>query len=82
LPYPFKGGFNIDIVTIKDFLKLEPEVYLNDIIISFYLKFLEHYILTQEMKNTLHIFNTFFLEKLFGGKTASNKYGADVSKNN
>lgn len=52
-----------------DLLKLHPDVYLNDTIINFFLKFLTNEVLSEEMMRRTYIFNTYFIgqirEKVF-----------------
>ncbi|EAR95413.3 Ulp1 protease family, carboxy-terminal domain protein (macronuclear) [Tetrahymena thermophila SB210] len=53
-------------ITIEhhDLKKLVPNQYLNDTIVNFFLKFFEVEILSQEMKEKVLIFNTYFMSKL------------------
>jgi len=56
-------------ISDTDLQRLEPEVYLNDTLINFYLKLIELCLINNERKNKVHIFNTYFMakmRKLFG----------------
>ena len=44
-------------VTKKDFKFLEPGVYLNDILILFYLRFLQYYVIPKPMEDKVYIFD-------------------------
>ena len=44
-------------VTKKDFKFLEPGVYLNDILILFYLRFLQYYVIPESKQESLYIFD-------------------------
>ena len=44
-------------VTKKDFRFLEPGVYLNDILILFYLRFLQYYVLPKPLDEKVYIFD-------------------------
>lgn len=56
--YPFSGE-NAVTMNISDARRLQQGVFLNDIIIFFYLKYLEAS-LTPERRDQIHMFNTFF----------------------
>ena len=43
---------------------LQPEMFLNDTIIEFYLLYMYHAVLSQTQREQVHIFNTFFYTKL------------------
>lgn len=51
-------------VTKKDFQVLEPEVYLNDIMILFYLRFLQYNVIDKTLCDKVHIFDPQFYTKL------------------
>ena len=51
-------------VTKKDFKFLEPGVYLNDILILFYLRFLQYYVVEKPMDEKIYIFDPQFFTKL------------------
>ncbi|XP_065184433.1 uncharacterized protein LOC135815120 isoform X2 [Sycon ciliatum] len=70
-PLPQTGGIT---VTSNDLLCLQPQEFLNDIIIDFYLKYLFHE-LPEEKQAKVHMFNSFFYRRLTqrqaGGSTRS-----------
>jgi len=51
-------------ISETDFQGLEPEVYLNDTLINFYLKLIELGLINSERRNKVHIFNTYFMAKM------------------
>lgn len=51
-------------VLLKDFNRLEPSVYLNDTLVLFFLKFLENFVLEDQMRKSVHIFNSFFMQMI------------------
>jgi len=56
-------------ISETDLQRLEPEVYLNDTLINFYLKLIELCLISNDRKTKVHIFNTYFMakmRKLFG----------------
>jgi sentrin-specific protease 7 len=57
----------------SDFDRLEPEVYLNDNLINFYLKFIENVLISEEMRKRCHFFNTYFMAKMLKLWNESNK---------
>lgn len=63
LVYPPSGT---DRVTINpdDYVCLTTDQYLNDIIISFYLKYILNEFLTEEQRQKTHVFSTFFYNRL------------------
>lgn len=63
LIYPPTGKGGISIKT-NDYACLAVDVYLNDIIIDFYLKYLFNDVLTAEQKAKTHIFSTYFYNTL------------------
>jgi sentrin-specific protease 7 len=58
---PGRGGISI---TIHDYLCLGSDQYLNDVIIDFYLKYIEKELITNEQRNRVHIFSQFFYKRL------------------
>eukprot|EP00039_Didymoeca_costata_P006224 m.88484 g.88484 ORF g.88484 m.88484 type:complete len:978 (+) comp13167_c0_seq2:1231-4164(+) len=56
-----KGGITI---TGEDMERLEPEMFLNDVLINFYLKYLTHEKLTPLARDRVHIFSTFLYKRL------------------
>ena len=51
-------------ILVKDFNRLEPSVYLNDTLVLFFLKFFQNYALEKEVAETVHIFNSFFMQMI------------------
>ena len=63
LTFP-EAGYPGRITIPKDTIKcLQPEIFLNDTIIEFYLHYIQHQ-LQPKQKEQVHIFNTFFYTKL------------------
>ena len=60
-PPPKKGGIALTNVDVDCLL---PGIYLNDIIIDFYLRYLYEEILTQEQRARTYIFNSYFYTRL------------------
>ncbi|KAF2356454.1 Ulp1 protease family C-terminal catalytic domain [Trinorchestia longiramus] len=60
-PPPQKGGISI---TVDDYQVLEEESFLNDVILDFYLKWLLQSRLSEEQRNKVHLFSTFFYKRL------------------
>uniref|UniRef100_A0A182T585 Ubiquitin-like protease family profile domain-containing protein n=1 Tax=Anopheles maculatus TaxID=74869 RepID=A0A182T585_9DIPT len=58
---PGKGGISIN---TEDYLCLAKDQYLNDIIIDFYLNYLKLEVLEKEERQHVHIFSTFFYNRL------------------
>lgn len=58
---PGRGGIQI---TTNDYLCLASDQYLNDVIIDFYLKYIQHEILSEDQKSRVHIFSQFFYKRL------------------
>lgn len=58
---PGRGGIAI---TTHDYACLAVDVYLNDVIIDFYLKYLHHEVLTKEQSAKSYIFSQFFYKRL------------------
>lgn len=61
LCYPPDRGISI---CASDYLCLTPDLYLNDNIIDFYLKYVEVEVLTPEQQERTHIFSQFFYTRL------------------
>ena len=61
--YPPQGSNRIAVSTI-DYACLEADAFLNDVILDFYLKFVNHEILSQADKERTLIFSTFFYNRL------------------
>jgi len=63
--YPPDGAGNVS-VTNEDYNCLEAEQFLNDVIIDFYLKFLQHgrFANIKEVMDRTHIFTTYFYKRL------------------
>jgi hypothetical protein len=55
-----------------DHKKLQPEVYLNDTLISFYLRFIHNELIPEEKRKKVYVFNTYFLNKLRGSLRQNN----------
>lgn len=51
-------------ILVKDFNRLEPSVYLNDTLVLFFLKFVQNYVLEKAVAETVHIFNSFFMQMI------------------
>lgn len=51
-------------ILLKDFQRLEPSVYLNDTIVLFFLKFLQNFVMKKETADSVHIFNSFFMQMI------------------
>uniref|UniRef100_A0A4Y0ANM4 ULP_PROTEASE domain-containing protein n=1 Tax=Anopheles funestus TaxID=62324 RepID=A0A4Y0ANM4_ANOFN len=58
---PGKGGISIN---TEDYMCLAKDQYLNDIIIDFYLNYLKLEMLEEEERQSVHIFSTFFYNRL------------------
>lgn len=52
------------VIKSNDLLCLRDGEFLNDNIISFYLKYIQNELLSKEDRDRTHIFDTFFYEKL------------------
>jgi len=50
-------------ITGHDLIKCSPEIYVNDIIIEFFLKFLLNELIEKEKANKVYIFSTYFFDK-------------------
>ena len=57
-------GSNSITLHANDYLCLAAGVYLNDVIIDFYLKFIVYSKLSSEVGNRVHIFSTYFYKRL------------------
>uniref|UniRef100_A0A1I8HH75 ULP_PROTEASE domain-containing protein n=2 Tax=Macrostomum lignano TaxID=282301 RepID=A0A1I8HH75_9PLAT len=51
-------------VTDEDAACLRPGEYFNDVIVDFYLKYMQHCLLTPEQRSRTHVFNCFFYKRL------------------
>ncbi|XWS25380.1 hypothetical protein CRYUN_Cryun27aG0063700 [Craigia yunnanensis] len=60
--YP-KGDFDAVSISKRDVDLLQPETFINDTIIDFYIKYLKNQIQTEE-RQRFHFFNSFFFRKL------------------
>ncbi|KAF0992119.1 hypothetical protein HZS_941, partial [Henneguya salminicola] len=54
-------------ITIADLITLQPETYLNDTIIDFYLRFIKDRALLPQYQSKIHMFTSFFYEKMKNG---------------
>ena len=62
--YPYdksKGGIA---VTLSDYRTLEQEVYLNDVVVDFYLLFLMNNVLPEEYRRSIHVYSSLFFKRL------------------
>jgi len=50
-------------ITGHDLIKCSPEIYVNDVIIDFFLKFLLNEVIEQEIAKKTYIFSTYFFDK-------------------
>jgi len=66
-------------ISEADFQRLEPEVYLNDTLVNFYLKFIELGLINSERRNKVHLLNTYFMAKM---RTLFNEIASDFTKFN
>ena len=73
LVYQPSSKLNGVTITSEDMLCLKPSIYLNDIIIDFFLKYLIEVKLTSKQKERLHLFSTFFYERLTQRNTNSDQ---------
>ncbi|XP_014226783.1 sentrin-specific protease 7-like isoform X2 [Trichogramma pretiosum] len=69
-PPPIKWEANI---TVDDFKCLDPNQNLNDVIIHFYLQYLMHELLSDELRRKVHLFNTFFYTRLSNPRLLENQ---------
>ena len=72
-PPPKSGGIPI---TTEDLACLEEGIYLNDVIIDFYLKYTFDHILTEEQRKKTYLFNSYFYKRLT--QKSGSKYSADL----
>ena len=56
-----KGGIA---VTLSDYRTLEQEVYLNDVVVDFYLLFLINNVLPEEYRRSIHVYSSLFFKRL------------------
>lgn len=75
LSYPPNGRSQV-IIYANDFIDLTPKTYLNDAIIDFYIKYLTLEVLTQEQRERVHVFDSFFYKSL---TTAQEEISNDLS---
>lgn len=59
--FPLTGGTT---VTTDDYVCLEDESFLNDVIIDFYLRFLQFSMMGEADRDRTHVFSTFFYNRL------------------
>merc|ERR1719225_1205501 len=81
--YPPDGAGNVS-VTNEDYNCLEAEQFLNDVIIDFYLKFLQHgrFSNIKEVMDRTHIFTTYFYKSLTTRPSTNNKVKAHPIEDN
>jgi len=72
--FPPEGAGNVS-VTNEDYACLEVEQFLNDVIIDFYLKYLQYgkFESLEQVKEKTHIFTTYFYKRLTTRPTTKNK---------
>jgi len=78
--YPPDGAGNVSI-TNEDYNCLEAEQFLNDVIIDFYLKYLQNTVFKGVMDRT-HIFTTYFYKRLTTRPSNNNKVKAHPVEDN
>ena len=61
--YPPQGSNRIAVST-ADYACLEAEVFLNDVVLDFYLKYMNQEVLSAEDQDRTLIFSTFFYNRL------------------
>lgn len=76
LIYPPEGKGGISINT-EDYMCLAADQYLNDVIIDFYLQYVQRECLTAEQRPKTHVFSTFFYKRLTTLNTKQ-RYDKDV----
>jgi Ulp1 family protease len=64
IKYPSPQQSDAFIITTNDMQCLKPGEFLNDNIISFYLRYLQLEVLTEKQRKKTHIFDTFFYQRL------------------
>lgn len=64
IKYPFNQVSDSVVITTDDLQCLGDGEFLNDNIISFYLKYLTNEVLNDQDKKRTHIFDTFFYQRL------------------
>jgi hypothetical protein len=79
--YPFEGKHSVWL-TKTDYARLEPNEFLNDTLIEFYLTYLCMTYDFKELddKKRIHVFSTFFYKKLCGSNKPRNKAEYDKIK--
>ncbi|XP_028413420.1 sentrin-specific protease 6-like [Dendronephthya gigantea] len=66
-------------ITNKDFQCLDPSTYLNDIIMEFFLKYIIEEKLNADDRDRIHLFSTYFYEKLTQKNRNSNEQRSPTS---
>eukprot|EP00878_Enallax_costatus_P018370 GHUV01019338.1.p1 GENE.GHUV01019338.1~~GHUV01019338.1.p1 ORF type:complete len:556 (+),score=211.78 GHUV01019338.1:276-1943(+) len=82
--YPPSGGKGAVSVTADDLERLDPDAFLNDTVIDYYIKVLE-LSLPAEVRGRFHFFNSFFFKKLTEKSSTTpgqSKKTDDVAKRN
>ena len=51
-------------VTTEDYCCLEEESFLNDVIIDFYLRWLQFHVISESDRDRTHVFSTYFYNRL------------------
>ena len=69
--YPV-GSINSVTVCYYDYATLKPGVFLNDIMIDFYLTYLHYTSLSNEKRSLVHIFSTMFYKRLISTPSQTN----------
>ena len=64
--FEYPPGKDSVIVTVKDYMTLEHETWLNDIVIDFYLNFLFLEVLPPELRSSVHLFSSMFYKRMLG----------------
>jgi len=64
---------SLELIHSGDTERLNPDVYLNDNLINFYLKFIENMLISEEMRKKCHFFNTYFMAQMLKLFNESNK---------
>jgi sentrin-specific protease 7 len=66
-------------VTLKDYKTLEHDIYLNDIIVDFYLGWLFTNILPADRKETVHIFTSMFYKRMMRAPSKTDQFERDAN---
>ena len=64
--FEYPPGKDSVIVTVKDYMTLEHETWLNDNVIDFYLSFLFLEVLPAELRSSVHLFTSMFYNRMLG----------------